>query len=415
MPYRVEICLSVAITVGVHIGLGDQAGHAIDNFLGLFTDFAPLPALYVGYSLCVWLSVLAACIAIRHRLFDRRRVPPKPSRKRKRPTGRPQSLSGNTTGTQHGPVQPALLPNLRQGPSTRSNKGEQARRLREVRSGGQPHRIPVYSNCKVLLWDSPYPKTSPLGATNILTNKVNLPKPAAVSAESLKPPVPVSGQPPVVAPVHTRQHRHRVSPGPYLPFSPATCLRGAYDEEFNRWRVGEAKREKLCSERGFAFVGIPFDPTGSKARAALAKAKLAVTAPKPIEEPSAPAVGSTTEPSAKSSGPVPIVVEVSAVDKVKARIEKVKTIKDRARAVLGRQVETMSLLDNPVRSARVSTPGSKRKLRNPRRSFEPKPVKRTFVAMEVDYSADSMDVDLPCPVDQLADIFARFSFTECKA
>lgn len=454
MPHHVELCLSVAITAGAHIGLGDQAGRAINDFLGLFTDYAPLPALYVAYSLCVWLSVLAACVALRRLLFGQRPTLRKPPRKRNRPPRRPQNLPGNTTGTQREPVQPAPVPRPRQVPGTRSNKGEQARRLREVRGGGQPNRPPVYSNSQPL-WNSPHPKVSPLIAINILTDKVNLPKPAAVSVESQKLPVSVSGQPqvPVVTPARERHHKHRVSPGPYLPYSPATCVRGAYDDEFNRWRQGEAKREKRCVERGVAFVEKPFDPTGNRACAAQAKTELAVSVPKPAEKPSvsaveepfkpveelavtsaeetsklvkeraAPAVESiepVSEPAAsvaESSEPAPVPAQLSSsvVSKVKARIEKVKNIKARAHSLLSRQVETMSLVDRSVRPVKASAPSPKRKLRNPRRSFEPKPVKRTFEAMDVDYSGDSMEVDPPCPVDELADLFSRISISSCTA
>ena len=454
MPHHVELCLSVTITAGVHIGLGDQAGRTINDFLGLFTDYAPLPALYVAYSLSVWLSVLAACIALRRLLFGQRPTLRKPPRKRNRPPRRPQNTPGNTTETRHEPVQPAPVPRPRQVPSMRSNKGEQARRLREVRGGGQLSRPPVYSNSQPL-WNSPHPKVSPLIATNVLTNRVNLPKPVSAPVESQKLPVSVSGQPqvPVVTPARERHHKHRVSPGPYLPYSPVTCVRGAYDDEFNRWRQGEAKREKRCVERGVAFVEKPFDPTGSKARVAHVKGELAVSVLKPAEKPSvaavkepskpvkelaataveetselvqelaAPAVESTepvTKPAAsvaESSEPAPVPVQapVSVVSKVKARIEKVKTIKARARSLLSRQVETMSLVDRSVRPAKASAPSPKRKLRNPRRSFEPKPVKRTFEAMDVDYSGDSMEVDAPCPVDELADLFSRISISNCTA
>ncbi|EPS95374.1 hypothetical protein FOMPIDRAFT_92973 [Fomitopsis schrenkii] len=436
MPHRIELGLSLAISAGLHLGLQNRTGRAIGDFLGNFTAYAPLPALHLAYGLCVWLSLLAACIALRRRAFGQRRTQRKPPRKRNRPTRRPQTHVGNTAETQREPVQPTPVPQSRQVPSTRPSKGEQARRLREARGGGQPNRIPVYSN-NAPLWDSPYPRVSPLIATDVLTNKVNLPKPAAVSVESRKLPVTVSGQPPATAnPARERQHKYRVSPGPYCPYSPVICVRGAYDDEFSRWRQGEAKREKLCVERGVPYVERPFDPTGSKARAAVAKTERAVTTKEPVEEPSttaaeepsenvlekpsAPTAASTelvTElaESVESSEPVAMVVDVSAASKVKARIGKVKVFKARAHALLGRQVETMSLINTSVRRVKGYEASPKRKLRSPRRSFEPKPVKRTFAPMDVDYSGDSMELDPPCPVDELADLLSRISLSHHMA
>ncbi|KAI0733361.1 hypothetical protein C8Q72DRAFT_881377 [Fomitopsis betulina] len=439
MPERIELFLSTAITASIHLGLGDATGRAITDFLGHFKAYAPLPALYLTYSLCVWLSILASCVSLRRRLLGPCRTQRKSPRKKNKPVYYPQGYVENTTDPHLKPTEPTPAPQMRKVPSACTIKGERARHLREIHGGSQPSRAPVYSIYSNigLLWDSQYPKVSGIISNSILTNKGNPSQPAVDPFHSQELSVSISGQSQVSG--QLQPHKYRVSPGLYSSSSPVTCVRGAYDAEFSRWRQGEAKREKLCMERGIPYVEIPFDPTGSKARAAQANKPLIVA----VEEPSATAVESTSEhtvwkPSAATVRPAESVVSshpaVGAAQASKLKgsvVEKVKVKKARACAFLGRQVETMSLINTSVRCAKAKEASPKRKLRSARRSFEPKPIKHTFNPMDVDYSddsmthcgydsndsmdvdwsGDSMEVDPHSMVDEITELMSRCSIS----